>query len=155
MKSLTENDFILLLGANLGDTHRHLADAIAQLAQQAELIASSSIHITPAWGKTDQPDFANQAVIVHSELEPLAFLHMVQEIEQQAGRVRTEKWGPRTLDIDIIFIGNRIIDLPQLQVPHPLSHERSFVLAPLNELIPTYVHPVLDKTVAALLEQLS
>lgn len=154
MKSLTENDFVLLLGSNLGDTHRHLADAIAQLAQQTELIASSSVHTTPAWGKTDQPDFANQAVIVRSQLEPLDFLLMVQQIEQQAGRVRTEKWGPRTLDIDIIFIGNRIIDLPLLQVPHPLSHERNFVLAPLNELIPAYVHPLLGKTVAILLEQL-
>jgi 2-amino-4-hydroxy-6-hydroxymethyldihydropteridine diphosphokinase len=113
--------------------------------QIGRIKSKSSIHITKAWGKTDQADFANAALEVETSLTPEEALRLCLSIEKEMGRIRKEKWGPRIIDIDIIFYNSEIISLenPSLQIPHTYAHEREFVLQPLVEIAPNYIHPVL------------
>lgn len=127
----------LCLGGNTGDVAQAFADALHALdAGGAHIERRSSVWRTPPWGKTDQPDFYNIAVLVRTQLAPRALLDLCLAIEKQAGRVRLEHWGPRTLDIDILTYGDQTIDEPGLTVPHPRMLERAFVLTPLNEIAP-------------------
>jgi 2-amino-4-hydroxy-6-hydroxymethyldihydropteridine diphosphokinase len=103
----------------------------------------------------DQPAFLNQALKMDTRHPPEDVLTAIHQIEQSFGRQRTLKWGPRTLDIDILFYGDMIIERPELKIPHPQIQERRFALAPVAELAPGFVHPVFNKTIAELLEHCS
>jgi 2-amino-4-hydroxy-6-hydroxymethyldihydropteridine diphosphokinase len=133
------------LGANLGDAAATLRDAIAALAQlpDATLLRASRLYRTPAWGRTDQPDFINAVVLVETSLHARALLDALLAIERRFGRVRLEgeRWGPRTLDLDLLLFGDALIDEAGLQVPHPHLHERAFVLLPLAEIAPAWQVP--------------
>ena len=145
----------LLLGSNLGNRKEILDKAIELLSQTVGIITSQSKdYETKPWGITDQPDFLNLAVSIHTHLKPLEILEQTQSIENQLGRVRREKWGARLIDVDIMFYGDKIIEEPNLKVPHPLMQERDFALTPLAEIAPDLVHPVLGKTVLELSESL-
>ncbi len=145
----------LSLGANLGNREANLQQAIELIKERlGEVIAISSFIETAAWGKTDQPDFLNLALLVATNYSPLKALTIIQEIEHQLGRERKEKWGARLIDIDIIFWDNQVISEVQLTVPHPLMHERTFVLIPMAEIAPEMEHPVLKRKMKELLESL-
>ena len=142
----------LLLGTNEGDRHGNLAKALDLIGSKAGTISrQSGIYETAPWGKTDQASFLNQSVELESELAPLALLALLKEIEREVGRVSTEKWGPRVIDIDILFYGDQVIQEPELQVPHPYLPVRRFALLPMAEIAGGLVHPVLRKTIDELL----
>ena len=128
----------LSLGANIGDPAAQLADAITRLnAHQAiSVVVQSTVIRTKAWGKTDQPDFANMAATVETNLLPVDLLHACLDIERDMGRVRHEVWGPRLIDIDIIAYERVEMDSTKLILPHRFAHERDFVLDPLREISP-------------------
>ena len=108
------------------------------------LIQISPLYVTKAWGKTDQPDFLNQVLFLETPFTPIMVFQKLQAIEKQLGRVRYEKWGPRSIDIDILFYSNEIIQTPQLIIPHPEIPNRNFVLKPLLDVAPTWKHPKLQ-----------
>ncbi len=125
------------LGANLGDPAAALREAFEALARlpATRLLAASRLYRTPAWGRTDQPDYVNAAALLETALDPQALLAALLDIERRAGRVRDgDRWGPRTLDLDLLLYDDRVIDLPGLRVPHPHLHERAFALVPLAEI---------------------
>lgn len=146
------------LGSNLGDSRKHLHDAIGKL-EQAEGIhveQASKFIVTPALGNTEQPDFLNAVVRINTSLSLEQLFQRTRMIEDQAGRVRTgEKWAPRTLDIDILLYGDEIVDSPTLTIPHPQMHLRTFVLKPLLELDAKLHHPGFKRPFADLLERLN
>ncbi|MCF8003984.1 MAG: 2-amino-4-hydroxy-6-hydroxymethyldihydropteridine diphosphokinase [Chromatiaceae bacterium] len=127
------------LGANLSDPRRQVEQALLQLQTlpRSEVTAVSSLYRTLPVGPADQPDFINAVVQLDTQLEPLVLLAALQQIECQHGRIRNgQRWGPRTLDLDILLIGEQVLALPQLCVPHPQMHCRAFVLGPLAEIAP-------------------
>jgi 2-amino-4-hydroxy-6-hydroxymethyldihydropteridine diphosphokinase len=145
------NTAILLIGGNLGDRTGNLRKAAELIAESAgEIIQISALYQTAPWGHVEQPDYLNQGLEIHTELDALTLLHTLLEIERTIGRVRQEKWGARVIDIDLIFFNDSIMNLPELKLPHPRMHLRQFVLVPLNEIVPNYVHPVLQQTVSYL-----
>jgi 2-amino-4-hydroxy-6-hydroxymethyldihydropteridine diphosphokinase len=145
----------LLLGSNLGDSKQYISQAINSIAGQAgQLTGASSLYQTASWGNTQQPDFINQVVQVKTKLSPQQLLQKILVIEENLGRQRTEKWGSRTIDIDLLFYGNQIIRDENLIVPHPYLHLRRFTLMPLVELNPELLHPVFNLTVLQLYNQL-
>jgi len=147
------NKVYLLTGGNMGNREQHLQQAASILETYGTIKQKSALYETAAWGKTDQPAFLNQVLLLHTSLEPMDLLEKVLETELQLGRVREEKFGPRIIDIDILFYNEAVIDLPGLQVPHPQMAKRRFVLEPLNEIAPNFLHPVLQKTVHQLLQE--
>ncbi|MFY0255125.1 2-amino-4-hydroxy-6-hydroxymethyldihydropteridine diphosphokinase [Chitinophaga sp. 30R24] len=145
------NTAILLIGGNLGDRTRNLQQAVQEIATTAgEVIKTSALYQTAPWGTVDQPDYLNQALEIRTPLDALTLLHTLLEIERKIGRIRQEKWGARVIDIDLIFFNDDIISLPELKVPHPRTQLRRFVLIPLLDIIPDYVHPVLHQTISKL-----
>jgi len=128
----------LSLGGNLGDVAKAFDQALSALRahRQISRLRTSRIYVTPPWGKLDQPDFLNMAAAFETTLSPHELLALIRKLETQAGRVRDERWGPRTLDLDIILFGDQVIEESELQIPHPRAHERAFVLAPLAEILP-------------------
>ena len=147
------------LGSNLGDRDAHLAFAIESLdgIRGVELLECSSVYETTAVGPGEQGAYLNAVVCLETTLGPKALLDEMLAIEEKSGRLRGEdetRWLPRTLDLDLLFFGDRRIDEPGLTVPHPRLAERSFVLVPLSELAPELVHPGLSESVASLLAKL-
>ena len=125
---------VISAGSNMEDSRAHLASVRAHFAEV--LVAASSLYATAPWGKTDQPDFLNQSFLIDAPLSPSQLLTECQALEAAANRVRIERWGPRTLDVDIVDIEGFTSDDPVLTVPHPRAHLRAFVLAPWLELDP-------------------
>ena len=144
----------LLIGGNLGNRKENLSKAVSLINEQCgSLTRSSSIYETEAWGNTDQPSFLNQALEISTSLTARQLMRKVLKIEEEMGRVRKEKLGPRIIDIDILLFENEIHDLRFLKVPHPEMQNRRFVLIPLAEINSNLQHPVLKKTIAELLEE--
>lgn len=145
----------LALGANVGDREANLKQAIKLLKKHLENVQTAPFYNTKAVGYTDQPDFLNTAISGQTEFEPLALLKFVKDIEQEVGRTETFRWGPREIDIDIIFYGDQILETKDFTIPHPRFRERAFVLRPLADLNPDLHDPGSGKTVAQLLDQLN
>jgi 2-amino-4-hydroxy-6-hydroxymethyldihydropteridine diphosphokinase len=142
------------LGTNLGDRKENLSKAIEAISLKMSISKQSSLYETTAWGYTDQPDFLNQVIQVETNLSPLRLLNFLKKTEVELGRVENFRYGPRLIDIDILFYDDLVITTSRLQIPHPKITERAFVLVPLNEIAPGYIHPILKKTVAELLVEL-
>jgi 2-amino-4-hydroxy-6-hydroxymethyldihydropteridine diphosphokinase len=140
------------LGSNLGDRKAILDGAVAQLRQTPELLVRSvsTYHKTRPVGGPAQGPFLNAAAALETTLEPIALLHRLQEIEADAGRVRTVRWGERTLDLDVLLFGDEIIDRPELSVPHPRMGVRRFVLVPLEEIAPDARDPLTGRSISEL-----
>lgn len=146
------NEVYLQLGSNIGNSKKQLLIAQDYLARKIGLlVAASSLYQTAAWGNSDQPDFINQVIILKSPLQAQDCIEQILEIEHDMGRVRTQKNAPRIIDIDILFFNKDIINCKDLIVPHPALPDRRFVLIPLNELSPHFMHPVLKQTVHQML----
>lgn len=147
------NTTYLLLGSNMGNPKQKLAQASTLIAKAiGPIIRSSSIYSTQAWGNTNQPDFLNQIIIISTQLNPQKTIRVILNIEKKMGRLRTLKNAPRVIDIDILFFNKETIATDELTVPHPLMQERRFVMTPLNELSPNFIHPVLNKSVHQLMK---
>jgi 2-amino-4-hydroxy-6-hydroxymethyldihydropteridine diphosphokinase len=129
---------VLGLGGNIGNTRELMAEAIKRLGRHPdiEVEAVSALYRTPPWGKTDQPPFLNAAVRLDTRLTARALLDTILDVERRLGRERAERWGPRTIDIDILVYGDITVDEPGLHVPHPRLAERAFALAPLVDIMP-------------------
>ena len=145
------------LGANLGDRLTTLREATARLAAHGTVVGRSRVFASAAVGGPPQPPFLNAAVALESALEPQAMLAACHAIERALGRDRARevRWGPRTLDLDLLLAGARgeqVTSLPGLALPHPRLHERAFALAPLADLDATLVHPAVGTTITALLQ---
>jgi 2-amino-4-hydroxy-6-hydroxymethyldihydropteridine diphosphokinase len=144
------------LGSNVGDKAKNIISAYEHIIALEGIYSSkfSRLYETSPVGGPLQPLFLNAAMCIETELSPALLLRQVQDIETALGRIRTIKWGPRTIDIDILLYGSKIIHDEQLTIPHPLMHKRMFVLEPLSEIAPDIVHPVLKKTVFQLYKEL-
>ncbi|QEC74983.1 2-amino-4-hydroxy-6-hydroxymethyldihydropteridine diphosphokinase [Mucilaginibacter ginsenosidivorax] len=148
-------DVFLLLGSNLGDRKLLLNEAIERIeADVAPVLQASSVYETQSWGKTDAPDYLNQVLMLQTGLTAREVLRRILAIELLMGRRREEKWGSRTIDIDILFYGDAIIDEPDLKIPHPEMHKRRFTLEPLAELAPEFEHPGIKKNILRLKSEL-
>jgi 2-amino-4-hydroxy-6-hydroxymethyldihydropteridine diphosphokinase len=141
----------LALGSNIGDRKAALKAAIQGLAPYANVIKQSPIYETAAAYVTDQPPFLNMVVLAETKLEPLPLLQALKRLETELGRAPTFRYGPRLLDIDIVFYGDEILTLPELTLPHPRLAEREFVLRPLADITPDWKHPSNGQTVAEML----
>jgi 2-amino-4-hydroxy-6-hydroxymethyldihydropteridine diphosphokinase len=146
------NKVFLLIGGNMGDRLQNLHQAIALLsATVGPVIQQSAVYETAAWGKTDQAAFLNQALLLNTSLSARELITAVLLVEERMGRHRTELFGPRVIDIDIMFYNDEVINEPHLTIPHPQLQNRRFALVPLNEIAPNLMHPVLNKTLEELL----
>lgn len=143
--------YFLSLGSNLGSRAKNLAAAARLLRENGiEVLRASSVYETEPVDHLDQPWFANRVLEVRSSLDPHALLKLAKSIEARMKRVPTVAKGPRTIDIDILFAGDTILDTPDLVIPHPRLAQRNFVLVPLCEIAPEIRHPVLGKTIREL-----
>lgn len=143
----------IALGSNLGDSSTILENSLKILAQNPDIAIASRSH----WYKTPpvgppQPDYLNGCALLEVKLTPEALLKTLLDVECQFGRVRREKWGPRSLDLDLLLYNDLILDTPDLQIPHPRMRERAFVLVPLAEIAPDWIDPVSKVAIAQLLQ---
>jgi 2-amino-4-hydroxy-6-hydroxymethyldihydropteridine diphosphokinase len=145
------------LGTNLGERRRNLMEAIERLGEFIDVEMRSSIYETEPWGYAEQPRYLNMVVGGRTRLAPLELLGRLKGIEEAMGRQAVEaiRYGPRPIDIDILFYDDEVVDDARLQVPHPRIEERAFVLAPLADIAPALGHPRLGKSVAGLLEEVN
>jgi 2-amino-4-hydroxy-6-hydroxymethyldihydropteridine diphosphokinase len=148
------NEAFLLIGGNMGDRLDYLSKAAISISESCGVIArASSIYETAAWGKEDQSAFLNQVLKLKTKLDPKGLLRALLEIEHQLGRERIGKYGPRVIDLDILFFNDEVVREEGLTIPHPQMQNRRFVLEPLNEIAPEKMHPVLQKKIAQLLAE--
>jgi len=142
----------ILLGSNLGDRDLQLQTAIEAIDKLGNIQQYSSVYETAAWGLENQAHFLNQVLVLETELTAPLLLENLLRIEKEMGRERLEKWSARTIDLDILYFDNQVIDLEYLKIPHPYLQQRRFTLLPLCEISPDLLHPVLQKTNRELLE---
>ena len=160
LQTMTEQNksrAFLGFGGNPGEPLNNFRQARQQLTEhrQTKVISSSPLYRTPPVGGPDgQPDYLNAVVEIRTGLSALDLLQLCRRIEVDAGRVRDQHWGARTLDIDLLLVDNLVMDVPLLTLPHPRLQQRHFVLLPLNDLAPQLNHPVLNKTISNLLKEL-
>lgn len=143
----------LLIGSNIGDRKQHLNGAIHFLGAIGNIKKKSSIYETAAWGKLDQYSFLNQALLLKTKLSVYALLDSLMLIEEKMGRKRLEPYGPRIIDIDILFFNDKVIHTETLTIPHTAMAERKFTLEPLAEIAPDVIHPIYQKTIKILLKE--
>lgn len=141
------------LGTNEGDRLENLERARRGIADLGTVLHISRVYETAAWGIEDQPAFLNQVLAIHTGLSAVQLLEEVLQIERRLGRERIRKWGRRRIDIDILFYGDRCLETPQLIIPHPFIAERNFVLVPMVDIAPEWVHPRMGKTMVQLLAE--
>jgi 2-amino-4-hydroxy-6-hydroxymethyldihydropteridine diphosphokinase len=141
------------LSTNLKNKKANLKIAKKKLHLECKILKESSIYETESWGISNQPDYLNQVVKITTELTPQKLLKFILKIELEMGRKRKYKFAPRIIDIDILFYDQKILKTDSLQIPHPYISERNFVLAPLNELNPNFIHPVLKLSINQLFQQ--
>lgn len=141
----------LLLGSNQGDRPSLLEQAVAALGAIGKVQARSGLYETAAWGLTDQPAFLNQAICLNTHLKPLELLEAILDIEKELGRERIVRYGPRTIDIDILLFDQVMMQEEKLSIPHPELPNRRFALMPLAEIADQIMHPELNRTVGDLL----
>ncbi|GAB4272373.1 MAG: 2-amino-4-hydroxy-6-hydroxymethyldihydropteridine diphosphokinase [Candidatus Promineifilaceae bacterium] len=154
VQALTFVTVYLALGTNLGDRRRNLQTAVSLLQPFVTVTAVSPVYETKPWGVTDQPDFLNLCLAGKTVLPPEALLVQCKAIEQQMGRQKTIRFGPRLIDVDILFYGRLLLNTPRLQIPHPRLQERDFVLVPLAAIAPLFQHPENGLTVAEMRRRL-
>ncbi len=157
MTAKNKSRAFLGFGGNLGDVLNNFVYARQELTKhpQVELIASSPLYQTaPVGGPPGQPDYLNGVIEIQTGLSAPDLLQLCQQIEDHFGRIRDQRWGARTLDIDLLLVDNQVIETPSLTLPHPRMHQRRFVLQPLNELAPELKHPIYDTTINTLLNAL-
>ncbi|MDI6728855.1 MAG: 2-amino-4-hydroxy-6-hydroxymethyldihydropteridine diphosphokinase [Thermodesulfovibrionales bacterium] len=143
------------IGSNMGDRQANCRNAIGRLKDKGIVIKkASSMYETKPWGLEEQPDFINMAVEAETGLSPEELLKTLKEVEKEMGRKETVRWGPRIIDLDILFYDDIVINMEHLHIPHPLLHKRDFVLLPLSEIAPDKIHPVLKKNIRQLKEEL-
>lgn len=130
----------------LADAKQHISINIGRVEEV------SSVYKTAPWGNTNQADFYNQVLKVITHLSPLHLLHAMMDIEQQMGRSRHQKWAPRTIDIDVLFVDDIVMNTPDLTLPHPLLHQRRFTLTPLAQIAGGFIHPVFKQSIFQLLQ---
>ncbi len=150
------HDAVIGLGSNMGDREAYLRHGVEAIenSKDCSLVSVSKFIETKPYGVIDQPDFINGCMKIRTLLTPRELLEFLQKIEHSVNRVREGKWGPRTLDLDILFYDDEIIDSKELTVPHRDMQNRDFVLIPLNQIVPNMCHPVLHKTVSMMLDEL-
>jgi 2-amino-4-hydroxy-6-hydroxymethyldihydropteridine diphosphokinase len=148
------NVVYLLIGGNIGNRQENLRLARNKVDTLCDsILIQSAIYETAAWGNQNQPAFLNQVLKITTGLSAEELLDKLLRIEKELGRVRIEKYGPRIIDIDILFFNNSIIKLNNLVIPHPEMQNRRFALLPLNEIAPNFIHPVLHKPISELLKE--
>jgi 2-amino-4-hydroxy-6-hydroxymethyldihydropteridine diphosphokinase len=148
-----EERVVLLLGTNIGDKLDNLERARLELTSEiGEIVTESAIYQTEPWGLKEQEAFLNQVIVVETLLRPMRIIENIWTIEKRMGRNKIEHWGPRIIDIDILFYGELIYEADDLKIPHPMLHERKFTLVPLVEIMPKFNHPLLGKSMRQLLE---
>lgn len=150
---MIDHNVYLALGSNVGNRAANLREALAALSPQMEVKAKSKVYETPPWGYVDQEKFLNQVVKVITYVEPELLLKHLKRLEVALGRKETFQNGPRVIDIDILFYDDQIIESPEITIPHPRMHDRGFVLQPLMDIAPDFVHPVKRQTIHELLAQ--
>ena len=152
---MSKSTVYLALGTNLGDRPGNLQNAIAGLPPVVTVLESSPVYETLPWGVTDQPAFLNMVIKAETHSEPLELMKHLKLLETRLGRLPSIRYGPRLIDIDLLFYDDLILNTAELTIPHPNLHERAFVLVPLSDLAPEFIHPVTGKTVRQLLAEVS